>query len=267
MSADPAVSRGPVIVLTYAHAGAEELQRALSASKSLACTTGTGLLPLCQAAVTAWQQAESRDTPSSLAVTSVRTPLSTITAVIQAREGSARLCETAIATPAAADAFARVFPDATFVCFHRCFPGVLAAGLSAYPFGLGNSPFWPYSGPHPGNNIATIAAYWAARTQALVEFEAHHAGSSCRLRYEDLTADPVAQASIIYARLGLDATDLTVPHPPHDQAASAMADTSPASSADLENSIPPGLRATIDRLSERLAYSALPYLAQAEYPG
>jgi Sulfotransferase family len=256
------VSRGPVIVLTYAHAGAEELQRALSASKSLACTSGTGLLPLCQAAITVWQQAESRDAPSPLAVKSVRTLLSTITAVIQAREGAARLCETAIATPAAAAAFARVFPDATFVCLHRCFPGVLTSGLSAYPFGLGNSPFWPYSGPHPGNNIATIAAYWAARAQALLDFEADHAGSSCRVRYEDLTADPVAQASVIYARLGLDATELAVLRRPHDQAASAMAAASSPSSAALENSILPELRAIVDRLSERLGYSALPYLAR-----
>jgi len=210
---------------------------------------------LCQLAIITWQQVESRETPSPLAVKSVRTLLSTITAVIQAREGAARLCETAIAAPAAAAAFAGVFPEATFVCLHRSFPGVLAAGLSAYPFGLGNSPFWPYCGPHPGNSIATIAAYWAARTQALLEFEAHHAGSSCRVRYEDLTADPLAQAGVIYARLGLDATELPVLRPPHDQPASAVA---AASSADLENLIPPELRATVDRLSERLGYPALP---------
>lgn len=262
MSPDPAVSRGPVIVLTYAHAGAEELQQVLSVSKSLACTSGTGLLPLCQAAIATWQQAEGRDTPSSLAVKSARTLLSTITAVIQAREGAARLCETALASPTAAAAFARVFPDATFVCLHRCFPGVLAAGLSAYRFGLGNSPFWRYSGPHPGNSIATIAAYWAARTQALLEFEAHHAGSSCRLRYEDLTADPVAQADLIYARLGLDATELAVLRRPDDQAASAAAAASSASSAAYEYSMPPELRATVDRLSERLGYPAMPDPAQ-----
>jgi hypothetical protein len=258
VSPDPAVSRDPVIVLTYAHAGAEELRRALSASKSLACTWGTGLLPLCQAALAVWQQAESRDTPSPLAVKSVRTLLSIITAVIQAREGGARLCETAIATPAAAAAFARVFPDATFVCFHRSFPGVLASGLSAYPFGLGNSPFWPYSGPHPGNSIATIAAYWAARTQVLLDFEAHHAGSSCRLRYEDLTADPLAQASIIYARLRLDATELAVLRHQHDHATPDATATGPADSAALEYPMPPGLRAAVDRLSERLGYPALP---------
>ena len=258
MSPDPAASRSPVIVLSYAHSGAEELQRVLSGSKSLACTSGTGLLPLCQAAITVWQQAEDRDTPSPLAVKSVRTLLSAITAVIQAREGGARLCETAIATPAAAAAFARVFPDATFVCVHRGFPGVLAAGLSAYPFGLGNSPFWPYSGSHQGNSIATIAAYWAARTQALLEFEAQHAGSSCRVRYEDLTADPVAQAGLIYARLGLDVTELAVLRHLDDQAASAVADARSASSAALAYPMPPELRATVDRLSERLGYPALP---------
>jgi hypothetical protein len=216
---------------------------------------------LCQAAIATWQQAESRETPSPLAVKSVRTLLATITTVIQAREGAARLCETSIATPAAAAAFARVFPDATFVCLHRCLSGVLAAGLSAYPFGLGNSPFWPYSGLHPGNSIATIAAYWAARAQALLEFEEDHAGSSCRVRYEDLTADPVAQANLLYARLGLDATELAVLRRLDDQEASAVAVASSASSA-LEYSMPPELRATVDRLSERLGYPAMPDPAQ-----
>jgi hypothetical protein len=262
VSQDLAASHGPVIVLTYAHAGAEELQQALSVSTSLACTSGTGLLPLCHAAIATWQQAEGRETPSPLAVKSVRTLLSTITTVIQAREGAARLCETAFASPAVAAAFASVVPEATFLCWHRGFPGVLASGLSAYPFGLGTSPFWSYAGPHPGNNIATIAAYWAARTQALLEFERHHAGSSCRLRYEDLTADPAAQAGLIYARLGLDTTELAAPLRPDDQAAPAVADTSSARPAALEHPMPPELRATVDQLSERLGYPALPDPAQ-----
>ena len=262
MSPDPAASRSPVIVLSYAHSGAEELQRVLSGSKSLACTSGTGLLPLCHAAIASWQQAESRDTPSPLAVKSVRTLLSAITTVILAREGAARLCETTIVTPAVAAAFARVFPEATFVCFHRCFPGVLASGLSAYPFGLGNSPFWPHSRPHPGNNIATIAAYWVARTQALLDFETHHAECSCWVRYEDLTADPIALADLICTRLGLDATELAVPQRSHSQTAPATTAASSASSAALEYPIPPELRAAVDRLSERLGYPVMPDPAQ-----
>lgn len=260
MSPNLAVSRGPVILLSYAHAGAEELQRVLSVSRSLACTSGTGLLPLCQGAIATWRQVESRDTPSPLAIKSVRMLLSTIASVIQARAGAARLCETALATPAAAATFARVFPDATFVCLHRGLPGVLASGLGAYPFGLGNSPFWLYSGPHPGNSLATIAAYWAARTQALLDFETNHPGSSHRVRYEDLAADPLTQAGAIYAWLRLDATELAVllRSDDHQTSESDEAATGSANSAALEYSMPPELRATVDRLSERLGYPALP---------
>ena len=50
---------GPIVLLTYAHAGADVLARVLSASPSLACTFGTGLLPLCHAAVNCWRIAEN----------------------------------------------------------------------------------------------------------------------------------------------------------------------------------------------------------------
>jgi hypothetical protein len=255
---DPAVSRGLVVLLSYPHAGVEELRRVMSVSRSLACTSGTGLLPLCHAAVTTWQRAEDRDAPSHLAIKSVRTLLSTITAIMTSREGAARLCETALANPVAATAFARVFPDATFVCLHRSFPGVLASGLSAHPFGLGNSPFWPYSMPYPGNSVATIAAYWAARTQALLEFETDHAGCSYRVRHEDLTADPLAQAGAIYARLGLEAAELAVLRHPDDHARSGETAAGPAEPAALEYPMPAELRATVNRLSEHLGYPAWP---------
>ena len=246
-------SRGPIVVLTYAHAGAEVLAGALSASRSLACTSGTGLLPLCHAAATAWQNAEGPGWPSPLAIKSIRAMAATMVTVIQARAGATRWCETALASPAAAGTFLQVFPETTFVCLHRSMTGVLADGTAAYPWGLGSSPFWPYSAGHPGNNAATIAAYWTASTQALLEFEDQHGQSCVRVRHEDLTAELDRQTRAIYARLGLGTDDLAVP--PQPTGSRAPADRSDTGFAVPAQQIPPPLRPQINELHSRLNYA------------
>jgi hypothetical protein len=66
-------ARAPVIVLTYAHAGARQMQALLSAHTELACTTGTGLLPLCDHAARVWRHLEpAGDGRSGLAASSIR---------------------------------------------------------------------------------------------------------------------------------------------------------------------------------------------------
>ena len=49
-SARSGVVNGPVIMLAYAHSGADRVQDALAAGTKLACTAGTGIIPLCAAA-------------------------------------------------------------------------------------------------------------------------------------------------------------------------------------------------------------------------
>ena len=49
-SVDGAADRSTLIVLTYQHAGAERLRSLLTRDPDLACTYGTGILPLCDAA-------------------------------------------------------------------------------------------------------------------------------------------------------------------------------------------------------------------------
>jgi hypothetical protein len=95
----------------------------------------------------------------------------TVIAVIQAVAGVSRWCETAVAPPGMARSFLRVFPAASVICLHRTLTGGLTERLRAYPWGLGNSPFWPYAGPHPGNNIAPIADYWMTSAEQLLAFE------------------------------------------------------------------------------------------------
>jgi hypothetical protein len=255
---DRHASRGPIVVLTYAHAGAEVLAGALSASPSLTCTSGTGLLPLCHAAAMAWQNAEGPGWPSPLAIKSIRAMAATMVTVIQARAGATRWCETALASPAAAGTFLRVFPETMFVCLHRSMTGVLADGTAAYPWGLGSSPFWPYSAGHPGNNVATIAAYWTACTEALLEFEDQHPQSCLRVRHEDLTAELDRQTGAIYTRLGLGTGDLAVPPQPVPTASRASADRCDIGFAVPVQQIPPPLRPRINELHSRLNY-ALPW--------
>lgn len=199
----------PLVILTYAHAGAELLTHRLSASRSLACTAGTGVLPLCHDALSAWRRAEGRDGPASpLAVKSVRALVTSMITVIQASGGGSRWCETAFTGDAVAQSFLQVFPEAQFLCLHRSLPEIYREATHAYPWGLSTSPFWRYSAANPGNNVATVAAYWAARTEALLEFEAQNPGSCQRIRYEDVSADRPRHLGVILARLGVDASDL-----------------------------------------------------------
>jgi Sulfotransferase family len=245
----------PVIVLTYAHAGAQLLNSALSASRALACTSATGLLPLCHEAVSTWQQAEDRNGPPSLlAISSVRALATTMITVIQARCGTSRWCETAFTPPAVAETFLQVFPEARFLCLHRSLRGVLGEAARAYPWGLGGSPFWAYAAPHPGNNAATIAAYWAARTGALLDFEAEQPGSCLRVRYEDLAADRGHRVSQIFAALGLEAPEPAVPRQQEEDAA-AGAEPGPPVPPDR---IPPELLAKVRDLHIGLDYDPWP---------
>lgn len=201
----------PVIVLTYPHAGAELLAEGLAASRTLAVTSATGILPLCHDALAAWQEVDARvGPPSPLAIKSVRALAATMIAAIQVRDGAPRWCETSYSGPAAAKAFLRVVPGTTFLCLHRDVDGVFADALQAYPWGFGGTPFWPYAGDHPGNNVATIVAYWIDRTQALLEFEKAHPESCVRIRYEDLAEDPESTIATTLKAIGVTTGDLHV---------------------------------------------------------
>jgi sulfotransferase family protein len=246
----------PVIVLTYPHAGAELLGQLLSESRTLACTFASGLVPLCHDAVTTWQRAEGTGgPPSSLAIQSVRALATTMITVIRAGAGVSRWCEIAFASPAAAQTFLQVFPGSMVICLHRSLPGVFREAASTYPWGLGESPFWAFASGHPGNNVATIAAYWVTRTEALLNFETAHPDSSLRIRYEDLVAEPGQQAHTIMTALGLEASDPTVV--PQPEAGPAADLTSACSGQPLPaDRIPPQILAKVEFLHHALAYNS-----------
>jgi hypothetical protein len=249
----PESSSDPVVVLTYTHAGDALLANIISGSPQIVSTRATGLLPLCLSAVSTWQSIENRGAASSaLAVKSTRLLIKSMTAVLTSSTGATRWCEIAYTGTAAAEAFLSIFPDAKFLCLHRRLSAVFHEAAQAYPWGLGDSPFWQYAYLQPGNNVGAIAAYWADHTAQLIEFEARHSQRVIRVRYEDLINDKDATANAVSRFLGLDAREV-----PALGASSAALDQTP--SADFTRQldrIPEWLRTRVGELHAELNYDS-----------
>jgi hypothetical protein len=185
-------STAPVVLLSYVHSGARFVQRALAEGTDLACTVGTGILPLCEVAVATWDQIDGRpgQARSRLAISSIRAMVSTqLTTVLAASAGKRRWCELATPAPSAAEMFLQIFPAAWFVCVHRAYAGMMSAAIAAQPWGLVGPAISPFTASYPGNNVAAMAAYWASATERLLTFEAANPQATSRVRYEDVVAD------------------------------------------------------------------------------
>lgn len=208
----------PVVVLAYAYSGAGRIQRLLSGSDLLACTSGTGLLPLCAQAAATWQRVENRDEPlSTLARSSLRALAGSMITVILAGTGRSRWCEISFSPPAAAETFLELYPETKFVCLHRSCPEVIRACIEANPWGLAGTGPGQFTLAYPGNSAAAIAAYWAECTESMLRFQEEHPAACRQVRYEDLTGNPDQEAGDIFAFLGLAAAASL----PADEATSA----------------------------------------------
>jgi hypothetical protein len=192
-AADPESEAGqhPVIVLTYQHAGGARLRSLLARHSELACTSGTGILPLCELTAAAWRAVDGRPAgpPSRLAETSTRVLATSMITALLARQGKRRWCEFATAAPDAAVMFVRLFPSTRIVCLHRACPDFVYAAVRASPWGLAGPDFAPFISAHPASTTAALTSYWVARTAALLAFEQEHPGICHRVRYEELGGD------------------------------------------------------------------------------
>jgi hypothetical protein len=254
-SADPP-GDGLVIIVSYGHAGADRVQHGLAAAVGLACTSGTGVIPQCAAAVEAWQRIEDRDglAISPLAAATVRSLVTAQMTAILARTGQTRWCELTTAAPATVELFAQVIPQARFVCVHRSCPDVIRAALQASPWGLHGPGLVPYLHAYPGNNVAALAAYWANSTQELLAFEATHLATACRIRYEDAAARPDEEFATARAFLQLEHAPPPGPSGP-DHVPVQDSDRSTGRLADVPaEMIPEPLRERISRLHAELGY-------------
>jgi hypothetical protein len=249
---------GPVLLLSYAHSGAERVQEILAAGTRLACTSGTGIIPQCASAAEAWRQVENRDDQliSHLAVSTVRTLVSAQITAILASTGKASWCELTTATPQTLAPFLQVFPHTAILCVHHRCPDVIAATVQASPWGLGSPGLTPYLLSYPGNSVASIAAYWANVTEELLAFEKANPANTRRIRLEDMMADPATALTTVRDWLKLTVSPppalpqhLEPPRPdPHP----------PLPPADLmARMIPPALHQRVNRLHAELGYPSL----------
>jgi hypothetical protein len=249
------VAGGPVIVLTYAHSGSELMRSLLGGQPELACTTGTGLVPLCEQAALTWRQAEGRDSAvlSSLAAASISALANSVITAILATTGKRRWCEIATAPPAYAETFLRLYPGTRFLCLHRACPDVICAGVQASPWGLTAPGVRPFAAAYPGNSVAALAAYWAACTEPLLEFEQSHRGACHRIKYEELARGCGATAEGIAEFLGLSQAEPGLLGPEDLVRPQAPGRAAPIPLGQL----PPVLHGQVDGLLDRLGYPSL----------
>jgi hypothetical protein len=253
------ITTSPVIVLTYAGSGSDTLLSLLSAIPGLACTSGTGVLPLVEQAAATWRQAETRASqqPSPLAAASIRAMVNSLTTVILAREGKQRWCELARAQPSTAATFVRLFPGTQVLCLHRACPDVIHDTLHTSQWGLAGPAFAPFTSAHPASTVAALAAYWATHTEQLITFEQTHPDTCRRVRYEDLTTQPDHEADSITAFLSGGPRPAAQPGPARQQDPAA-ADLPQAPGSPLPaDQIPPLLLTWVDKLMADLGYPQL----------
>jgi protein-tyrosine sulfotransferase len=199
-----AEQRAPIIVLTGAHCGTALISRLLSAHAELACTTGSGVLPLCEQAAGTWRRVDHRDgSLSRIAVTAIRAHVSAMIAVILAQDGGQRWCDISFGSPTAAENFLQLYPGTQFICMHRNCLDVIRVAVAASPWGLANTSFAPFAAAYPGSSAAAVAAHWVERTGSMLSFEEAHPAACRRVRYEDLTGRHEKEAQDIFAFLNL----------------------------------------------------------------
>jgi hypothetical protein len=253
----------PVIVLTSAGSGADRLLSLLDRHPELSCTSGTGILPLCEQAAAVWRKADGQaDGPlSALAAASARALASGIITSMLARDGKRRWCEVATAAPRTAETFLQLYPETSVVCLHRACPDVVRAILRASPWGIAGPVFAPYVRAHPASTVAALAGYWAAQTGDLLAFERAHPQVCLRVRYEDLATAPddTIEKIAFFGGIG-DVGGIgrqALPRAEHvTVAASEPGDPVPQSPLPAEQ-IPPALLARVNDLLQQLDYPPL----------
>jgi hypothetical protein len=266
IASDGQASRAPVIVLAPAYSGASTLRSLLAGHPDLACTSGTGLLPLCEQAIATWGKADRSPAgrPSSLAAASTRALASTVVTSILAREGKTRWCEVAAANSQAAETFLGLYPGTRFLCLYRDCPDFIRAALEASPWGLIDPGFAPFTMKYPASPVAALTAYWVAATAPLADFEGEHPRACLRVRFEDLASDGRAEARII-SFLGLNSAVGRLL--PGDDDPRPAAPGPGLAAGPPPGLIPPPLLAQANDLLRQLDYPAMPVAGAADDRG
>jgi Sulfotransferase family len=251
----------PFIALTYPQAGFWLLDAILTSHPDLACTTGTGLLPLCDQAIVTWQRVEAHggEAVSRLGAASIRSVIATMAASIFASSGKSLWCEISFASTEFAEQFRRLYSDAKFICLHRGLVGLISDFAEAGSPKLSENGMLPPSEAYPDNDIAAIAEYWLSRTRTFLEFEAANSSVCLRVRYEDLACAAPVVLQQLFEVFGLAQAAL----PGQDwregsaERATVQSDHRGVNTVIVAERIPQSLKAHVNDALSALAYPPL----------
>jgi protein-disulfide isomerase len=207
------VSADPVFVLCTSRSGSTLLRFLLDAHPDLACPPETRLPAILAQLSTLWSATEAlplsagdgngtAEIPEAAAA-GIRHTMDLMIGPYLARRGKKRYCDKNLGTEQHADVLLSLYPEARFICLFRHPMDVIASGIEACPWGLGNYGYEPYAARAPGNSVLALARYWADHSAAILAVEDKFPGNCHRVRYEDLVADPDAVAGEIFGFLGL----------------------------------------------------------------
>jgi hypothetical protein len=191
-----------VIVLAGLRSGSTLLRFVLDSHPALVCPAETGVTALSAELAALGQQLTP--TPSSPQGHDVL-----ITGLVErlfgatlAASGKRRWCDKTLDSASTAGEFARLFPNAQFVCLYRHCLDVVDSALETWPWGPDEPALARFVRRQPGNLVAAFASYWLSSTTAILDFEKAHPARCVRLHYEEFVADPEPAAAALFAALG-----------------------------------------------------------------
>jgi hypothetical protein len=203
----------PVFVLCAGRSGSTLLRFLLDGHPVLTCPPETRIPWLCTQVSQGWSVIE--DAPLNSAdgapafpepvLAGLRRSFEPMIASYLATAGKTRFCDKSLGAALHSPLLREMWPKAQFISLYRHPMDVIGSGIEAAPWGLSGYGFEPYVASYPGNSIAALASYWVDYTAAITEAEAKHGDACLRLRYEDLVADPEAEAKRLFGFLGVEA--------------------------------------------------------------
>lgn len=288
----------PVFVLCGGRSGSTLLRFLLDSHPALACPPETRIPWLCTQLASAWSVIEdaplhsagragdgdaghrdaghgdSGDGGTGLApepvLAGLRQSFNPMIASCLSRAGKQRYCDKSLGGAVHAALLRQVWPRAAFIGLHRHPMDVIGSGIEASPWGLSGYGFESYVVGSPGNSVAALARYWADYTAAIIAAE-DELGTACtRLRYEDLVAEPEAEAKRLFEFLGVEPVPgITETIFSFQRQRSGPGDQKIWSTSRIDADsvgrgwavpaglIPPPLLASVNELAEKLGYLAV----------
>ncbi|MGH3165663.1 MAG: sulfotransferase family protein [Trebonia sp.] len=221
----------PVFVLCTGRSGSTLLRLLLDSHPVLACPAETKIPGLCGLMAPAWAAVEDvplvdssggdsgpagdagnggdnskrRPRAPDSVLAGLRKSFDPMIASCLARTGKRRFCDKSLGSAMYAGLLRQVWPKSKYISLYRHPMDVIGSGIEASPWGLDGYGFESYVTRFPGNNVAALAQYWIDHTRGIIAAEKRF-GPDCQpLRYEDLVAEPEAEAKRVFEFLGVEA--------------------------------------------------------------